>query len=236
MAIRSSTLFTASFVFHGAMWIVSGGLQAKSHRAPTAIQVTEVKKKKPPEPAKVEEKQPPKEKAKPKLQKAANPEPLPEMESLPQAPLEALPDFGLSLSGGVGGDGIALPAGPIAAKAGAQKAAPERIVKRTLSPVGASTPASDACEEPLTKPKPVSVPQPAVTEAARAAGVEGKVRVELTVDETGRVVDVRVLQGLGYGLDEAALAAARGATFEPALRCGKPTRATFTISMRFTAA
>jgi len=60
--------------------------------------------------------------------------------------------------------------------------------------------------------------------------------VELTVDETGRVVEVRVLQGLGYGLDEAALAAARSATFEPALRCGKPSRATFTISMRFTAA
>jgi protein TonB len=236
MAIRSSTLFTASFVFHGAMWIVSGGLEAKSQRAPTAIQVTEVKKKKPPEPAKVEQQQPPKQKAKPKPQKAANPEPLPELEALPKAPLEALPDFGLSLSGGVGGDGIALPAGPIAAKQSAQKAAPERVVKRTLSPVGAATPGSDSCEEPLTKPKPVSVPQPAVTEAARAAGVEGKVRVELTVDETGRVVEVRVLQGLGYGLDEAALAAARSATFEPALRCGKPTRATFTISMRFTAA
>ena len=83
--------------------------------------------------------------------------------------------------------------------------------------------------------RPINVPQPAFTEAARAAGVEGKVRVELTVDETGRVVDVRVLQGLGYGLDEAALSAARSATFEPALRCGKPSRATFTISMRFTA-
>jgi protein TonB len=237
MAIRSSTLFTASFVFHGAMWIVSGGLEAKSQRAPTAIQVTEVKKKKPPEPAKVEPQQPPKQKAKPKLQKTANPEPLPELEALPKAPLEALPDFGLTLSGGVGGDGIAIPAGgPIAAKTTAQKAAPERVVKRTLSPVGAASPAGDACEDPPTKPKPVSVPQPAVTEAARAAGVEGKVRVELTVDETGRVVEVRVLQGLGYGLDEAALAAARSATFEPALRCGKPTRATFTISMRFTAA
>ena len=33
---------------------------------------------------------------------------------------------------------------------------------------------------------------------------------------------VRVLQGLGYGLDESALAAARALTFEPATRCGKP--------------
>jgi periplasmic protein TonB len=78
------------------------------------------------------------------------------------------------------------------------------------------------------------VPQPLGTEAARAAGIEGKVRVQLTVDETGHVVDVKLLQGLGYGLDEAALAAAKRAEFEPALRCGKPTRATFNISMRFT--
>jgi periplasmic protein TonB len=67
-----------------------------------------------------------------------------------------------------------------------------------------------------------------------AAGIEGKVRVQLTVDETGRVVDVKLLQGLGYGLDEAALAAARQAEFEPAVRCGKAARATFNISMRFT--
>ncbi len=43
-------------------------------------------------------------------------------------------------------------------------------------------------------------------------------------------------QRLGYGLDEAAVQAAQSATFEPAVRCGKPTRATFTISMRFSAA
>jgi len=233
--MRASTLFTLSFVLHGAMWIVAGGLEARSHRASTAIQVTEVKKKKPPEPAKVEEKKT-QEKPKPKAQKAPAAEPVPELEAAPKAPLEALPDFGLTLSGGVGGDGVAIPTGPIAAKPTAQKAAPERVVKRTLSPVGAASPADDACEDPPTKPRPVNVPQPAFTEAARAAGVEGKVRVELTVDETGRVVDVRVLQGLGYGLDEAALAAARSATFEPALRCGKPSRATFTISMRFTAA
>jgi periplasmic protein TonB len=77
------------------------------------------------------------------------------------------------------------------------------------------------------------VPQPGYTEAARAALVEGKVRVQLTVDETGRVVSVKLLQGLGYGLDEAALAAARQAEFEPAMRCGKPASATFNISMRF---
>ena len=78
------------------------------------------------------------------------------------------------------------------------------------------------------------MPQPAYTPQALEAGVEGKVRIQFTVDETGLVVDVRLLAGLGYGLDEAALAAARQATFEAAVRCGKPVSATFTVSMRFT--
>ena len=42
-----------------------------------------------------------------------------------------------------------------------------------------------------------------------------------------------VLEGLGHGLDEVALTAARAATFEPGTRCGKPTSATFVIAMRF---
>ena len=46
-------------------------------------------------------------------------------------------------------------------------------------------------------------------------------RVEVTVDENGRVISARVLSGLGYGLDESALDAARGWQFQPATRCGK---------------
>jgi len=68
---------------------------------------------------------------------------------------------------------------------------------------------------------------------ALAAGILGKVRVQLTVDETGRVIEVKLLQGLGYGLDEAALAAARQASFEPALHCGKPERATVRMAFSF---
>jgi protein TonB len=113
-------------------------------------------------------------------------------------------------------------------------AAPAPRVVKALAPAPVRG-AADACSEPASKPKPVSVPQPAYTEAARAASVEGRVRVELTVDEAGRVIAVKVLQGLGYGLDEAALAAARSASFTPALRCGRPVRATFTIAMRFSA-
>lgn len=110
----------------------------------------------------------------------------------------------------------------------------QRVVKQLVAQPSSTKP--DPCSDSATKPKPLSVPQPVYTDAARAAGIEGKVRVELTVDETGRVVDVKVIQGLGHGLDEAALSAARGASFSPAQRCGRPVRATFNIAMRFSAA
>jgi protein TonB len=59
------------------------------------------------------------------------------------------------------------------------------------------------------------------------------VRIELTVDASGNVVQVRLVEGLGHGLDEAAVEAARGYRFEPARRCGKAVAATFTIAIRF---
>lgn len=52
---------------------------------------------------------------------------------------------------------------------------------------------------------------------ARRLGVEGKLRVRLTVDVNGRVVGVKLLGSLGHGLDELALSRARAIQFTPAL-------------------
>jgi protein TonB len=75
--------------------------------------------------------------------------------------------------------------------------------------------------------------QPAYTTAARDAKIEGRVRIEAQVDDRGRVTGVRVVAGLGHALDEAALAAARQMTFDPATRCGKPVASPFVIGMKF---
>jgi len=139
--------------------------------------------------------------------------------------LEALPDFGLSLSGN-GSGGLAVPAAGRAA--GPSPAAP--MAAKVLARAASKT---DDCEDPPAKPRPLNRPTPAYTAEAQAAGVSGKVRVEITVDEHGRVIEARVLQGLGHGLDEAALAAARAMTFEPAMRCGRPAPATFKIGFTF---
>lgn len=93
--------------------------------------------------------------------------------------------------------------------------------------------ASDACAEPPAKPHLLTMPQPVFPAEARAAGVQGKVRVRVTVDETGAVADAKVLEGLGHGCDEAALEAARTCRFEPALRCGKPVSGSITMGFTF---
>lgn len=236
----SRTSFIAfSLVVHGAFAFGIGELEVKKSHAATAIEFAETTKptKKPP-PAKLEppprKPEPPAREKRVAAARAPLEAPPPASDAPPPAAAtNALPDFGLSLSGGVDGTGIALPVGGSARTAPHAANAPKAGPARRLSPV-ATAAGLDPCEESPTKPKPRSVPQPTGTEAARAAGIEGKVRVQLTVDETGHVVDVKLLQGLGYGLDEAALAAARQAEFEPAVRCGKPTRATFNVSMRFT--
>jgi protein TonB len=100
--------------------------------------------------------------------------------------------------------------------------------------VRANPPPSDpGCESPPVKPKPLSAPLPEYPASARAAGLVGRARVSVTVDATGRVVDVRLVEGPGGELDEAALTAVRRWTFEPGTRCGMPESATFTVRVSF---
>lgn len=226
-------LISVSVGFHAGLALLLGEVRVDKARAATPIEIAEVAAPAPPppppEPVKVEPEPPAPEPERrrvspPPAAKVAAPEP-----EAPAAPsFDSVPDFGLALEGAVGGGGVAVPV-----RRPELAAPPPRVVKALAPPVQK---AADACSEPASKPKPVSVPQPVYTEAARAASIEGRVRVELTVDEAGRVIEVKVLQGLGYGLDEAALSAARSASFTPAQRCGRPVRATFTIAMRFSAA
>ena len=201
----------------------------RRHQA-VAIAFRDVNKPAPPPKAAPPEEPPPPAPAphamKAKAPLAAAPQAAPAAASPHAGPsLDALPDFGLSLGGG-GGGGLAIPTGP---RDGGDAASAPASAK-TLTHVA---PKADECSDPPAKPHPLSRPAPAYTDAARAAGVSGKVRVEITVDEQGRVVSARVLQGLGYGLDEAALAAARAMTFEPAVRCGRASPATFKIGFNF---
>ena len=63
---------------------------------------------------------------------------------------------------------------------------------------------------------------PEYTDPARKARIEGEVVLEAAFSTTGQVKVLRVVQGLGYGLDESAMRAAEKIRFKPAQRDGQP--------------
>ena len=74
-----------------------------------------------------------------------------------------------------------------------------------------------------TKPVEIlSVPKPAYTDEARTKKIEGDVLVQVVFTASGQVEVLRVVRGLGYGLDESAEAAARQIRFRPAQQDGQP--------------
>jgi periplasmic protein TonB len=69
---------------------------------------------------------------------------------------------------------------------------------------------------------------------AKALEIEGKVVLKVWVAETGRVTEVKLLKGLGYGCDEVALKWAKEKwRFEPAMAGDKPIGMWITTTMTF---
>jgi len=65
-------------------------------------------------------------------------------------------------------------------------------------------------------------PDPKPDLAVLPHGTRGDVVIDIVIDEEGKVVETKVDQGLGHGLDEAVLAVIQTWTFWPATKAGKP--------------
>ena len=63
-------------------------------------------------------------------------------------------------------------------------------------------------------------PTPSYTDEARRLDIEGEVLLEVAFQASGETKVLRVVRGLGHGLDESAIAAARRIHFRPAQRDG----------------
>jgi TonB family protein len=79
----------------------------------------------------------------------------------------------------------------------------------------------------------LSKPTPAYTDEARRMRVEGEVLLEVVLEASGRVHVLRIVRGLGHGLDESAVRAAEQITFKPALRDGQPSDSTAVLHIIF---
>jgi TonB family protein len=100
----------------------------------------------------------------------------------------------------------------------------------------AESPSAPTRRPPPVAPESVQIlarPRPAYTAEARDLQIEGEVVLETVFTAQGEVLVVRVLRGLGHGLDENAVAAARGIRFIPAQRDGKPVDLRGTVRLTF---
>ncbi|MEO8276796.1 MAG: energy transducer TonB [Thermoanaerobaculia bacterium] len=85
----------------------------------------------------------------------------------------------------------------------------------------------------ITKPERLGGAQPAYTELARKARIQGVVIVEAVIDKEGRVTNVRVLKGLPMGLDQSAVDAVKNWRFKPATLNGRPVSVYYSLTVNF---
>jgi TonB family protein len=76
-------------------------------------------------------------------------------------------------------------------------------------------------------------PLPVYTDEAKKLRIEGEVLLEVVFQSSGKLQVVRVVRGLGHGLDEAAVRAAQQIQFKPALRDGQPADSTAVLHIVF---
>jgi protein TonB len=134
--------------------------------------------------------------------------------------------------------GIALDSSAVGGLA--MQIAPKAVEKAAPAPIEPARPkvlmariGQEACNEPIIKARVLRQAQPKYPAAAASANVRGVVRLDLEIDDKGVVRNVRVLRGLGHGLDESAIEAAKRVEFKPATLCGKAVSSQFTLAFRY---
>jgi protein TonB len=85
----------------------------------------------------------------------------------------------------------------------------------------------------ISAPTAISAPDPDYTEEARRAKTQGTCVLWLIVDSAGRPRDIKVIRGLGLGLDAKALEAVKQWRFQPALKDGKPVDVQISVEVEF---
>jgi TonB family protein len=90
--------------------------------------------------------------------------------------------------------------------------------------------------EPVVKTLPVEItfkPHPVYTDEGRQLKIEGEVLIAVVFSANGQVRIVKVVRGLGHGLDESAVRAAEKIQFKPAVRDGHPADSEAVLHIEF---
>ncbi len=87
--------------------------------------------------------------------------------------------------------------------------------------------------EGVTAPRVLSKVDPSYSPLAKAAAYGGTVVIDVVVAPTGEPRDIRVVRGLGLGLDEKAIEAVQQWKFQPGTKEGQPVAVKATIEVNF---
>jgi TonB family protein len=113
----------------------------------------------------------------------------------------------------------------------------ENVAASGFGTVVTATSGTDAQRVPAkSQIQPVQIlfkPRPAYTSEALNKGVQGEVLLDVVFEASGALRVNRVVTGLGYGLDDTALEAAKKIQFRPALRDGQPYDYAALVLIRF---
>ncbi|HEY6099380.1 MAG TPA: TonB family protein [Anaeromyxobacter sp.] len=159
-------------------------------------------------------------------------------ERAPAAPPEPGPAppprrFAVSMGATVPGGGVQVPVTPGATAARGDPRAPASAPVGDVVARGPAD-ATDVDLAPRLVREPSSLELRAFyPEAARRAGLEADVRLEIVVDATGAVAEASVVGRAGNGFDEAAERAARRLRFSPAERGGRPVAVRIPWTLKF---
>lgn len=187
-----------------------------------------------PEPAPAERPDPPRQEA----ATPASAEPGPSS----AAPADGMPEFGVVLTGGAGPGGVAVATGrPDGVRNGTGTLGiaggtpqPPPVERTVLEDEPGRMRRRDRCTgETRDARRARGIRRATFPDAALRAGISGRVRVRVAIDEAGNPSAMTALDNLGYGLEEAALRALQDIHFEPAIRCGQPVPSDTIISIRF---
>jgi TonB family protein len=101
------------------------------------------------------------------------------------------------------------------------------VATTTVHSHAADATISSVAAEILSKPTPV------YTQEARSLRIEGEVLLEVVLEASGNLHVLRVVRGLGHGLDDNAVRAAEQIRFKPAMRNGQPADSTVVLHVVF---
>jgi TonB family protein len=113
-----------------------------------------------------------------------------------------------------------------------KKTTPQQPEINSTTPPPSSVPSKEQITGGVLNDRAIEFPKPIYPEAAKQAGIQGLVKVQVTIDEEGKVIAAEATDG-PKELREAAVEAAKKARFEPVRLHGARIKVTGVLTYRF---